>query len=249
MAITVSITAGIGTIMAASDAGPLRHPLVAAAVTTAGLAIIVAAGPRLAAEIAALPARSVLWDSYTQKDVPVTALLDAAAALDTAGRIERGAVTEGERGYLLLQAANKAPAADRKALLAASETATRNSLAASPGNPSQWLRLAHLRDIQGDVGGTIMAWRLSVLTGSFEPVIMESRLRMGVRLMPWMDTDTAGLLPRQVRNTLQTAPGLIVELADQPDTAALVHSAMEKVTEQERLYYTRFHGGPPPNLP
>jgi hypothetical protein len=252
MAITGNIMAATETITAAAEGRetggkrPGRAALLLAGAI--GLALLAGAVPRLVAAVAGLPARPVLWDAYAGRTLPLPDLLEAADALDRAAALG-DAVAAGERGFLLLRAATLAPLEDRFPLLAAAEGATIAALNRAPGNPSLWLRLAHLREGRGDRAGALAAWRLSVLSGRFEPAIMADRLRMGARLLALMDADTRGLLKRQFRNGWTLSLTLAEAVRAMPGMAPLAEEALDSLTARETAAFTRNHGGPPPSRP
>lgn len=242
MAVTVTITA------AGNGTGRLAGRLTLLLVGGAGLALVAFAAPRLAATIAALPARPVLWEAYAGQPVALPALLTAVQALDRAAALGDRS-SDGDRGFLLLRAAAIAPLADQFRLLMAAESATEAGLSRTPGNPSLWLRLAALREGHGDMTGALAAWRMSVLTGGFEPAIMPDRLRMGARLLPLMDADGRSLLKRQIRNSWTLSWEWPEMVRAVPGMAPLVDEALDSLTDREMAAYRRNNGGPPPPRP
>lgn len=249
MAITDNIMAATATITAAADHRPGRARWTALLLAgVAGLLLTTQATHRLVAAVIALPASPVLWEAYAGKPVPLPDLLAAADNLREAA--DWGSVAAaGDRGYLLLRAASIAPLADQFALLMAAEQATLSSLAQAPGNPSLWLRLASLRERRGDGDGALAAWRMSVMTGGFEPALMPDRLSMGARLLPRMDADTRSLLVRQIRSTWTLTWQYPEAVRGLPGMSALVDQALDNLTEREMTDYRRNNGGPPPPRP
>lgn len=249
MATTDNIMAATATITAAGNrrigkAGWLALLLAG----SVGLGLVAFAAPRLAASIVALPARPVLWDAYAGRPVPLPELLKASEILQNAVDLGDHAAA-GDRGFLLLRAAAIAPLADQFRLLMAAEAATEAGLAGAPGNPSHWLRLAALREGRGDRDAALVAWRMSVLTGGFEPSIMADRLRMGARLLPLMDGDSRSLLKRQIRSSWTLSWQLPEMVRNVPGMEPLVDEALDSLTEREMADHLRNNGGPPPPRP
>jgi len=199
--------------------------------------------PRLFTGMATLDARAVLWDVYSGTDVQPQALTTAAADLAAAYRWVRDGELEGDRGLLLLRAADAAAGAERQDLLAAATEATVSSLAIAPGQPGVWLRLAYLRSWEGDVKAAVAALRMSMLSGSFIPALMASRMELALRLQPAMNREEVELLERQIRLMWVADPDFVGRLGARPEAGPLVRNALAGLTEDETAQFLRRHGG------
>lgn len=249
MAITDIIMDATATITPSDLARPARRHAApaqrSAAVVALGLAaVLLGLGvPRLMAAFQALDARAVLWDVHAGAPVPAERLAAAADDLAAASRWAREGELETERGLLLLKRAEQAPpGAERERLYDEATAATAAGLAAAPGQPSQWARLAWLRERRGDLGGAVAALRMSMLAGAMVPEMMVSRVELGLRLLQAMDSETARLLSRQIRLTWVIAPDFVAGLSTRPGLGTLVRDALESLDEQEMAHYLRLHG-------
>jgi len=249
MADTATTTASeTAATEARAPASPRSAPSHRGAAVVAGVAgcLLLALGlPRLIAGVATLDARAVLWDVHSGTEaVQPQALAAASADLASAYRWVRDGELEGDRGLLLLRAADSAVGAERKELLAAATEATVASLTRAPGQPSVWLRLAHLRNWEGDLKAAVAALRMSMLSGSFIPALMPSRIDLALRLLPAMDREVVELLERQVRLMWVADPNFVARLGARPEAGPLVRNALAGLTEAEIALYVRLHGDP-----
>lgn len=198
--------------------------------------------PRLLAALEALDARSVQWDAHGQAPVSPARLAEAEAGLAGAARWVSDGEMDTGRGYLLLKLAQSAPAgAERNRLWSDVETVTAAGLAKAPGQPSAWLRLAHLREVRGDAAGAAKALRLAMLSGAVVPESMRARVQMGLRLLPALDHETRGLLARQIRLTWVIDPDYVAGLSERGQAGDLVRDALADLTEEEMGHYLRRH--------
>ncbi len=199
--------------------------------------------PRLIAAMNALDARAVVWAVYTGEPESLAQLASAAAGLEAANAVVPEGEREGDRSLLLLTQADRTPApADKAPLRDAAEASAVAALRLAPGQPSVWARLASLRERRGDLSGAVAALRLSMLSGSFVPVLMVPRIEQGLRLLPVMDRDTLGLLKRQVRLAWVAQPAMVADLSVRPDAGPLVRDALDELDPAELAQFQRVHG-------
>jgi hypothetical protein len=247
MAITDIIMAATGntTVSSKPAAGAAAPSYAGAAVIGLALAVVCGglAAPRLAAAVAAAGAGDTLWAVHGGRTVATDDLAAGAANLAAARRWVVNGETEADRGLLLLRLAMAAePGAERQLLLEEAEAATIAGLTAAPGQPGAWARLAWLRDRRGDAGGAAAALRLSWLSGSVAPEMMASRLDLGLRLAPAMDSETMSLLYRQIRLTWVTTPDVVARLAALTEVGAIVQAALADLSESDVAGYLLRHG-------
>lgn len=208
----------------------------------AGCLLIALGLPGLVAGVSTLDAHTVAWDVYNGVPRSNAELLAAVEEVTQANRWTRDSELDGDRGLLLLRAAEAAATeAERRNLLAAAGEATISALSNAPGQPSAWLRLAHIRYGQGELAGAAAALRLSMLSGSFVPALMASRIDMGMRLLPMLDRDTIELLHRQIRQWWVIDPEQVAKLAGRPEAAAIVRTALAGLTDTEMARFQRLH--------
>lgn len=151
---------------------------------------------------------------------------------------------QGARVHFLMRAQSLTPSLDDSLRLRGMATvAAEQALAQAPGQPAVWAQLARLREQQGDRQGAVQALRLSFLTGTFQPSLMEPRLLQAVRLFDVMDEQTRGLFLRQIRLTWILHPELISSLWLSPTLRPAIAEAMTAVTEHDRQSFIRLRGG------
>jgi len=217
----------------------------AAAVAGAFACLLLALGlPRLIAAGIGFDSRIVVWNVFEGADVSAVDLASAEAGMNAAAAWVREGEREGERSLLLLHSAERAAEpGERAAQLNAAAAAATAALSVAPGQPSVWYRLAELRERLGDRDGAAAALRMSFLSGSFVPSLMESRVEMGLRLLQGTNTETADLLKRQIRLTWVARPAYVAELGARTDAGPLVREALAGLTETEAAQFQRLHGG------
>lgn len=245
---TVTTTASDGAPKARSrpSVPPRNHH--GGAVVGLGIAVLLAVLgiPRLVAALLALDAQAVLWQVHAGTAVPPAVLADASAGLDKAGRWSAEGEGETDRGLLLLhQAVALPPGPERTGLLDQATTATTAGLAAAPGQPGPWARLAWLREQGDNPAGAVRALRLSWLSGGFDPGLMASRLELALRLLPAMDPETRSLLRRQIRLTWAVAPEFVAGLSGHDGAAPVIREALAELSEDAGGRWLQLQGRRP----
>lgn len=216
-----------------------------AALVGVGLALggVCLGAPAVLAAWSAVGARGTLCDVWAGAPVPIGALAAAEQDLVQANQWTREGGRDADRGLLILHQAQAVPEGDtRQALLAKAEAATVAGLAAAPGQPGVWARLAYLRKARGDGHGAVAALRLSFLSGSFVPEIMVSRLQFALTLFPVMDSEMVALVRRQVRLTWVVAPDTVTALGARRDVGPMVQEALMELSEGDVSHYLQIHG-------
>ena len=219
-----------------------------AALVAASLAVMLLwlALPRLAAALLAVPGQAVVHDLLAGQQPPVADLENAARALATARAWAADGGYDLDRGLVLLRHSQQAATlAEAARLKAASRAATVRGLAEAPVQPSAWLRLANLRQQDGDAIGAGRALRLSLLTGPMVPAILPDRLRLAFALWPMLDDDTRALVPHQIRLAWVLAPAFLSSLTVDAASTARVGEALATLSEEDMALFLRNHRGGP----
>jgi len=116
------------------------------------------------------------------------------------------------------------------------EQLTRESLAGSPMTSYGWTLLSFLRFERGDVAGAATAWETSAQVGRYVPNVMQSRLLLGMRMLPY-DRDLAPAIIDQIRVLAEANPRLLARAArhggvEAPVRAILAGSGQSTAFEQ-----------------
>ncbi|MFV3131430.1 hypothetical protein [Niveispirillum sp. KHB5.9] len=186
-----------------------------------GAALTLLALPRLAGEGTVWAAREGLLSTAPGPDLtPAMAgrLTDMAGpallapAFAEAGTIWLRLALEGrEGGGTLLPAARQAFA---------------HSLALAPAEPLTWFRLSYAASREGCLEAAARAWRMAVLTGTFDPQMMEYRLGLGFSLWPHMDAAGRAAMGRQLAVFWSWGPGTVSELTERDGARDIVRLAL-----------------------
>ncbi|MCW2249600.1 hypothetical protein M2352_005283 [Azospirillum fermentarium] len=208
----------------------------------AALALALAV-PRLISALHAVAVQETVT-ALNAGNIPTAgALVDAVEELAVAARWSGGSDYQLDRGLVLLKQGLATSDPNEQAdLLAAAEQATADGLAAGPGEPGAWARLAWLRFQRGNKDGAVAALRLSFLSGAFVPVLMPSRLELALALRSAMDDEMLSLLRRQIRLAWVTSPDFVAKLAERPGVGPLVRNALAELSEQEVARHLELHG-------
>lgn len=144
--------------------------------------------PRLYGETAVLVGRIAVIRAQQ------SAAADTGAARELALMLERAADAGGSfQAYGLAgQAHLVAGAPDRAA------AAFRAALARNPAAPYDWARLTSAEYALGRPAVAAQAWRMSTVTGFFEPDLLERRLIQGWGLRSWLDAPGQVALDEQM---------------------------------------------------
>lgn len=189
--------------------------------TLLGMVLLVLAGPRLSAEVALLLAERPLREAEAGRPVApelrrAAEMMEFAAAHGTMARTYDSA----GRAWLSL-----AGTADRGALDRAARSLTAG-LALAPGDSRSWLRLAYVEHRRNRLLEAARAWRLSVVTGVFDPELMFQREESGLALWPYMDLDARDAFGRQIAVHWAWGPSGLSELIHRFGAVAVAQRAL-----------------------
>lgn len=194
-----------------------------------GLVLTLLALPRLAGEVSLWAARDGLLSTAPGPDItPAMAmrLMDTgglamlAPAFAEAGTIWLRLALEG-RGGVALEGREGG-----MALLPAAHRSFTDSLALAPGDPLTWFRLSYTASKEGRFEAAARAWRMAVLTGAFDPQMMEYRLGLGFSLWPHMDAAGRAAMERQLLVFWSWGPGTVSELTQRDNAGDIVRQAL-----------------------
>lgn len=201
-----------------------------------GLVLTLLALPRLAGEVSLWAARDGLLSTVPGPDVSPDmamrltetggpALL--APAFAEAGTIWLRLALEG-RGGTVLEGRGSTALEGRGGmdLLPAAHRSFADSLALAPADPLTWFRLSYTASREGRFEAAARAWRLAVLTGAFDPQMMEYRLGLGFSLWPHMDAGGRAAMERQLLVFWSWGPGTVSELTQRDNAGDIVRQAL-----------------------
>lgn len=186
-----------------------------------GLVLTLLALPRLAGEVSLWAARDGLLSTAPGPDItPAMGLrltqtagpAMLAPAFAEAGTIWLRLALEGREGGM--------------ALLPAAHRSFTDSLALAPGDPLTWFRLSYTASKEGRFEAAARAWRMAVLTGAFDPQMMEYRLGLGFSLWPHMDAAGRAAMERQLLVFWSWGPGTVSELTQRDNAGDIVRQAL-----------------------
>lgn len=141
-----------------------------------------------------------------------------------------------------LQAALAAPATSRTAREAYEQSSRlmQRSLAARPMDPYLWHRLAAVDYRRNDLIAAARDWRMSVETGTFDPVLRSVRTQSGLTLWPYMDLAGRDAFARFLYAYWQRWPGELAELAVRYQRQGIVLASLapypDAASDMDRLF-------------
>lgn len=135
-----------------------------------------------------------------------------APALAEAGTTWLRLALEGrDDGVILLMDANQAFA---------------DSLALAPAESLIWFRLSYSASREGRSRDAARAWRMAILTGAFDPQMMEYRLGLGFSLWPYMEAAERAAMAHQLVTFWSWGPGTVSELTERDAALDIVRLAL-----------------------
>lgn len=171
---------------------------------------------QFAAAIAAAPSApilSALEDGQHVSDAALERLLASRQAANAWAQSPRFYRDIGRAAHILAQRAGDDRARADTAFSLAAE-ATENGLRLAPVDPISWLRLAAIRlDVDRDPRAALMALRSAVRSGPYDPVRSEARVRIILRLWPFLDRSDRVLFQLQFRHLWNDHPATLARLA------------------------------------
>lgn len=176
---------------------------------TLGLLAIGLAAPRLYVEVVTLVGRGLVIRGQTEGDVDANRLESMAATLDDAARMSGSPIAYSLAGQAWLLVADRAleNGQSAPAPLDAATAALRAAVTANPADPFGWARLTHAEYREGRPVAAGQAWHMSVLTGGYEPDLMERRLIQGWALRDWMEPSARDAFEEQLMLFWRLDPG------------------------------------------
>lgn len=195
---------------------------------TLGLVLLTMAPARFISEVAVLQARIPIVGAENGVLVPIERLQAATERMTTEagdGRFESAGDLAG-RGRIMLALYQGPATPEGQAELAAAAAAFRARLSAAPAAPQAWSRLAYAEYASGRFQEASAAWRMSTVTGPFDPALMASRLEAGLALRPYMDVAARDALATQIALYWRWDPDGLSDLARRFDAAAVFRLAL-----------------------
>jgi hypothetical protein len=147
-----------------------------------------------------------------------------------------------QAGEAYLQTAIAAPATSRTAREAYQHSSTllQRSLAARPMDPYLWHRLAAVDYRRNDLIAAARDWRMSVETGTFDPLLRSVRTQSGLTLWPYMDLAGRDAFARFLYAYWQRWPGELAELAIRYQRQGIVLASLapypDAASDMDRLF-------------
>lgn len=155
--------------------------------------------PSMIAALISLPYDRDLERIRSGKPPSPPAIIQAAQANVNASRFFESARYRTNAATALLAlnpAEQKASGLDAEALV-------RQALSTAPASAYNWNRLAYFRIARGDRKAAEKAWQMSVMTGRYEPKLMNGRIAMAISMFPISDPAMIGMLIDQVKMAAQ----------------------------------------------
>lgn len=201
------------------------------AILTAVIAVflLLIAVPRMLVSVVTVPSAVVLRELQNQE--PVT-----FEELETVVRSQRRGLmfvndgrlhTDLGLAELLMAERLSTDDADVNRHLENAVRALKDGLAAAPGNPYAWARLAYAEArLRGWTPVALSSLRLALLTAAFEPRLLWSRLRLGFLAWPHMTLEDHEIMFQQIRTAWEENPTELARLARDLDRIDVVRTAL-----------------------
>lgn len=178
-----------------------------------GCTLIWLAAPRAAVEMAvAIAAPAVRAIEALGVSAPASAARSSLALaltdLTTGRDVSANALTYAGR----LRVAASMGSAEPDVVLAEAAVHFARALAAAPMDSWNWHRYAHATYAGGLYLEAARAWRMSVVTGPFDPDLMFTRVQSGLALWPYMDQDARDAFGRQLLVHWKWGPDGLAEI-------------------------------------
>lgn len=192
---------------------------------SAGLALLAGALGPLVAEIRAVPARAAAAALASEPVPDRQDLMDivrrsetAARFSDPAGHLQRAALAR-----WALAGLDGLQGPEGRAEATAALALERASLASAPGNPFGWAWLCQVdARLHGISPFSARAWRMSALTGPFDPDLGGLRLRIGLLHWDAFDGDGRAALAAMIRMEAARDPAALAASAVEADATRVV---------------------------
>ena len=177
-----------------------RPLILAMLATTAALALLTLAAPRLQAALAYLPVDTALNRYFREGEIPSAQLAALRARAEAAiGHHPHYRYSDGLSQLNYLQALDVADRPWlRRPALNRSLDAGLEAVARAPAKPRAWLRVARARAALGEEPTQVVdALTLSILTGRVEPTLLLPRLELGLLYAEALDEEARALVSDQ----------------------------------------------------
>lgn len=128
-------------------------------------------------------------------------------------------------------------------LLEKSDMALRSSLRLAPVDPGAWARLAYVHQLLGAPASQVTAdLRASLQTGSFDPGLLGSRLRIAVALWSELEADDRSTVMEQIRVLWRHDTDALARISLNPTAYSVIIQALDPDHEAlDRLRVMRNH--------
>ena len=177
-----------------------------------------------------LPGDPVLNAIQSGDDVRNSDLEDLASSREAAlGWIESGREWT-DLGLAQMRLAERAGPDGGARLLDESATSLRRGLALAPANSFAWARLAYVELGRGGPSPAVIeALKMSMLTASYEPRLLYSRLDLSLLVWRQFDEEGRALVARQIRYAWELSRPRLARLAQKRNSTRIVADALAGV--------------------
>ena len=203
----------------------------AAILTLVGTAILLSLSvPRTIEVFSMLPGDPVLDTIQRGVEVPSSDLEDLASSREAAlGWIESGRAWT-DLGLAQVRLAERAGLDGGRRLLDESVTSLRRGLALAPANSFAWARLAYAELGRRGPSTTVTeALKMSMLTASYEPRLLFSRLDLCLLVWRRFDEEGRALVAQQIRYAWEMSRPRLARLAQRRNASRIVADALAAV--------------------
>lgn len=196
----------------------------------ASLALILVAlgSPMLIGRLLLLPGEGTRESLIQWKTVPVSVLEDfEATRLRTSAWFPVNTVAGDMAMATFALALQERKAEQRSIYLKDAEYWQHRSLSISPVDAYGWLRLAYTYQAMDGVSARMAeALKQSIASAPYEPRLLAARVRLALRLQPFLDPDINRRLPAMIREAFLSDEEALVRAAAQDKFTGAVESAL-----------------------
>lgn len=209
--------------------------LVAVPFAVISLVLVVGGLPRMIASLVSAGGEPVIRKIQKQEPVTVEELADVISAQEHGLFWVSDAGMEAPLGLAHLLTAEKLPRDDPQVgiHLQAALQDLRASLGRAPANPYPWTLLAYAEFLRSGAWTpeAVVALRMSLLTGPYEPRLLWSRLRLSLLAWDNLGESDQRLVEQQIRFAWDQDPKDLARLAVDLNRVNLVRAALEQVPD------------------
>lgn len=196
--------------------------------------LLVLALPRTFAALVTIPSALVLERLQHQRPVTFAELETVAEAQEWGLFFVRDGRLSTDLGLAQLLMAERVPGDDPRVgtYLAAAVQSLTDGLVVAPGNPYAWARLSYAEARKrGWSPLALSALRLALLTASYEPRLLWSRLRLSLLAWPHMPPEDREIVYQQIRIGWEENRAEVAQLAKDLDRVNVVRAALLRDTD------------------